>query len=94
MQKAEIKELRQIPGVGVSIAQDLWNVGIRSIADLKGRSPDQLYEQMCAQQGVQIDRCMLYVMRCAVYYASNETYDPELLKWWNWKNRETVEATQ
>jgi hypothetical protein len=27
---------------------------------------------------------MLYVFRCAVYYASNETHEPERLKWWNW----------
>ncbi|NIV18422.1 MAG: pathogenicity locus, partial [Woeseiaceae bacterium] len=26
----------------------------------------------------------LYVFRCAVYYASEEDHDPELLKWWNW----------
>jgi hypothetical protein len=30
---------------------------------------------------------VLYVFRCAVYYASHEVHDPELLKWWNWKDR-------
>lgn len=34
------------------------------------------------RQSVQVDRCMLYVFRCAVYYE----HDPELLKWWNWKD--------
>nr|WP_321429915.1 helix-hairpin-helix domain-containing protein [uncultured Methanolobus sp.] len=29
---------------------------------------------------------MLYVFREAVYFASNEEHDPELLKWWNWKD--------
>jgi hypothetical protein len=32
-----------------------------------------------------VDRCMLYVFRCAVYYATNKKHDPKLLKWWNWK---------
>jgi len=34
------------------------------------------------------DRCLLYVFRCAVYYASTspELYDIEKLKWWNWKD--------
>lgn len=27
------------------------------------------------------DRCMLYVLRYAVYYAVNATHDPEKLKW-------------
>jgi hypothetical protein len=30
---------------------------------------------------------MLYVMRCAIYFASESKPDPELLKWWNWKDR-------
>jgi predicted flap endonuclease-1-like 5' DNA nuclease len=29
-----IKELTIIPGVGKSLATDLWNFGIKSIADL------------------------------------------------------------
>lgn len=80
-----LKELRKIPGVGKAIAEDLWNLEIRSVADLKDREPEALYHQLCALQGMQIDRCMLYVFRCAVYYASNTHHDPELLKWWNWK---------
>jgi Pathogenicity locus len=38
-----IRELKQIPGVGVSIASDLWNIGIPSINDLKGKDPELLY---------------------------------------------------
>ena len=26
-----IKDLRQIPGVGVSLATDLWNIGIKKL---------------------------------------------------------------
>ena len=85
-QKA-LKELQQIPGVGPSISQDLWDLGIRSIADLKKKNPEKLYLQLCKQHGCHIDRCVLYVFRCAVYYASEQDHNPELLKWWNWKNR-------
>lgn len=80
-----LRELRQIPGVGKQVAGDLWSLGIRSIQDLRGQNPETLYERLCAQAGQRIDPCMLYTFRCAVYYASNETHDPELLKWWNWK---------
>jgi hypothetical protein len=31
---------------------------------------------------------MLYVFRCAVYFATEEFHDPELLKWWTWKDRD------
>lgn len=81
-----LKEFQNIPGVGKSIAQDLWNLGMRSIDDLKGKKPEHLYQQLCTQQGQHIDRCMLYVFRCAVYFASHQKRDLEKLKWWNWKD--------
>jgi hypothetical protein len=84
---SELKALQQIPGVGKRIANDLWNLGIHAVGDLKGRDPDDLYNTLCNQTGVKVDRCMLYVFRCAVYYASNVQPDPELLKWWHWKDR-------
>lgn len=83
---AALKEFRQIPGIGKSIAEDLWNLGFRSAQDLKNQDPEELYLKLCIQQGTQIDRCMLYVFRCAVYYISNNEHDQELLKWWNWKD--------
>lgn len=80
-------ELTKIPGVGKSIAEDLWDLNIRRPEDLRERNPEELYEELCVRQGMRVDRCMLYVFRCAVYYASNSIHDPELLKWWNWKDR-------
>ena len=84
-----LAQFKQIPGVGSSVAEDLWQLGIRSIRDLRGRNPETLYLKHCRQQGGPVDRCMLYVFRCAVYYANTapEKRDPELLKWWNWKGK-------
>jgi hypothetical protein len=73
--------------VGKSIAQYMQEVGIQSVGQLKGQDPDKLYERLCERKVSPVDRCVLYVFRCAVYYASNTDYDSELLKWWNWKNR-------
>jgi hypothetical protein len=71
--------------VGPSIAQDLWDLGIRQVADLNKKDPQKLYDQLCAQSGQKLDRCLLYVFRCAVYFASQPNPDPKKLKWWNWK---------
>jgi len=84
--KAVIKELMQIPGVGKMTADDLWNLGVHSIADLKEREPQELYDQLCDYQGIRVDRCALYVFRCAVYFASHQEHDLQLLKWWNLKD--------
>lgn len=78
---------KQIPGVGDVIAEDLWQMGIRSTEDLKHRDPEKLYLQLCALQDAQVDKCMLYVFRCAVYYVSHDKHEAELLKWWNWKDK-------
>lgn len=80
-------ELLKIPGVGKSIASDLIDLGIKRIEDLNGKNPEKLYEDFCILRGQKIDRCMLYVFRCAVYFASNKEHDSEKLKWWNWKDR-------
>lgn len=81
-----LRDLRRIPGVGKSIAVDLWNLGLRSVDELRGRDPNILYADLEALAGRHVDRCMLYVLRCAVYFAQTSTPDPELLKWWNWKD--------
>ncbi len=79
-------ELEQIPGIGKRIAQDLHTIGIHRTRDLEDRDPEDLYLQLCDQKGGKVDRCMLYVFRCAVYYATENPHDPERLKWWNWKD--------
>jgi predicted RecB family nuclease len=83
-----IKNLMQIPGVGESIANDLYLIGILEVEDLKGKNPQELYEISNAKVGTVQDRCLLYVFRGAVYFAETpkEKQKPELLKWWNWKN--------
>ncbi len=85
--QSSLRDLQRIPGVGPSIAQDLYELGVRRVADLANADPTELYERRCEQQGVQIDRCLLYVFRCAVYFAATERPDPHLLKWWNWKDQ-------
>ena len=84
--KAALKGLREIPGVGPRIAENLLYMGIRRPADLKGKDPQRLYDRLGRLEGVRQDPCVLYVFRCAVYYASRKRHDPEKLKWWNWKD--------
>jgi predicted RecB family nuclease len=83
-----IKQLQVIPGVGKSIANDLWNIDIRSVEELKDKDPQVLYNQSNEYAGSVQDRCLLYVFRCAVYFAETPPTkrDPEQLKWWNWKD--------
>jgi hypothetical protein len=85
--EATSTDLESVPGVGLKTAADLRALGIFNVDDLKDRDPEQLYRALETLAGRHVDRCMLYVFRCAVYYASNDRHDPEKLKWWHWKDR-------
>ena len=84
--------LQEIPGIGPSLSADLRALGIEAVPDLVGRDPVDLYERLSVLEGVRQDPCVLYVFRCAVYYASEGEHDPELLLWWNWKNRTEIDV--
>ena len=66
-------DLQTIPGVGPNMERHLLD-------------PEAMYRRECRQRGEQLDRCVLYVYRLAVYFAENTEHEPEKLKWWNWKD--------
>jgi hypothetical protein len=79
-------DLESIPGVGPAMARDLRRLGVRRVGDLRGRDPDGLYDELQSISGAHVDRCVLYVFRCAVHYAGEAEPEGELTKWWNWKD--------
>jgi hypothetical protein len=81
-----LKKLQGIPGIGPKLAQEFIDIGITDVKDFKNKNPEDLYFQICVKQGVQVDKCVLYVCRSSVYFAEHEKHDPEKLKWWNWKD--------
>ena len=83
----KMKSFQVIPGVGPSLAKDLVDLGFQDVLDLAGRDPEMMYDDLCDLRQTEIDPCVLCVFRCAVYYASHEDPDADLLKWWNWKDR-------
>ena len=87
---AALKDLRRIPGIGQSLAHDLLDLGFSRVESLAGEDPEAMYDELCRMRGAHIDRCVLYTFRCAVYFASQTDHEPELLKWWNWKNTATA----
>ena len=86
------KELMQIPGIGKSMATDLWNIGIKQVADLKNQDPELLFDLSNRFVGAVQDRCVLYAFRCAVYYAETpeKKREKEKLKWWNWTDEKMI----
>lgn len=88
------RDLKKIPGVGANMEKHLNNIGIYCIDDLKGKDPEELYHLDCLKKGFCDDRCVLYVFRCAVYFAEQKEHDPKKLKWWYWKDKAYPETKQ
>ena len=81
------QEFERAPGVGPSIAGKLAALGVKGLDDLAGRCPEALYRDLIELRRAEIDRCVLYVFRCAVYFAKTANPDAEKLKWWRWKDK-------
>lgn len=79
-------DLTTVPGVGTNMAKHLNRIGIRTVEDLIGRDPQEMYLASCLQENCRMDPCTLYVYRGAVYFAEHETHEPEKLDWWYWKD--------
>ena len=80
-------DLEHIPGIGPKISYELKALGFRNTKDLRNQDPEVIYQDLSKLRKKHIDRCVLYVFRCAVYFANNKRPDPKLLKWWRWKDK-------
>ena len=87
-----LKHFQTIPGIGKACALDLWNIGLRSISDLRGKNPLTLYNKLNKVTGATHDICMLYTFRCAVYFATEAAHEKEKLNWWYWKDKQYNES--
>jgi hypothetical protein len=74
------QESEQITGIGKTTTQSLQGIGVDSAGQLKGLNLDELYEGVCERRANLVDRWVFYLLRCAVYYASQKKYEPELFK--------------
>lgn len=80
-------ELQSLPSIGPSLARALRDLGFHTPSDLHDQDPEKMYQDLIALRGTRQDPCVLYSFRCAVYAAQTSDPDPELRKWWNWKDR-------
>ncbi len=64
----EVIRLEDIPNVGIAIAGDLRQLGIKEPNDLAGRDPYAMYDDLCRITGQRHDPCLLDTFIAAVRY--------------------------
>lgn len=72
--------LTDMPNIGPRVAAKLESIDIHTPDDLRGRDGEELFEQLCAQDGVRHDPCLLDTFVAAVAYADGGP----ALPWWHY----------
>ena len=78
--REDIARLEDIPNVGPAVAGDLRQLGITSAADLMGRDPYAMYDDLCRITGQRHDPCLLDTFIAAVRFMAGEPKKP----WWKY----------
>jgi hypothetical protein len=76
----DLTRLEDIPNVGPAIAADLRRLGIMSPAELPGRDPYAMYDDLCHITGQRHDHCLLDTFIAAVRFVEGEPKKP----WWKY----------
>ncbi|HJP94024.1 MAG TPA: helix-hairpin-helix domain-containing protein [Pyrinomonadaceae bacterium] len=83
MQK-ESRQLKDLVSVGPATLEDFEMLGIRSVGQLRARSPQRMYRELCRFKGQRLDSCCLDVFVAAVAQAKNPDLPIEQRQWWYW----------
>jgi hypothetical protein len=75
-----VAALEDIPNVGPAVTADLRRLGITAPADLLGRDPYALFEDLCGRTGKRHDPCLLDTFIAAVRFMAGEPKQP----WWKY----------
>ena len=78
-----VARFTDIPNVGPATAEDFAVLGLSFPADLVGRVPIQLYEELCYLTGQRHDPCVIDVFMAAVDYMEGGA--PK--RWWEFTAR-------
>jgi nucleotidyltransferase/DNA polymerase involved in DNA repair len=79
---AEMRQLKNLAGVGPAFLNDLELLGISSVAQLARRDGKRLYAELCRRTGTRQDPCVEDTLVCAVAQARDPDLPAEQRQWW------------
>jgi len=79
-ERRDVARLQDIPNVGTAIAGDLGRLGITLPAELPGRDPYAMSDDLCRITGQRHDPCLLDTFIAAVRYMEGTPKKP----WWKY----------
>jgi hypothetical protein len=89
------RKLIDLVSVGPAMLEDFDLLGITSVSQLRRRSPERMYRELCRVRGQRIDPCCLDVFVAAVAQAKDPDLPIEQRQWWYWsKLRKAGQSTK
>ena len=90
----EERKLIDLVSIGPAMLADFELLGITSVGQLRRRSPQRMYRELCRLRGQRIDPCCLDVFVAAVAQAKDPDLPIEQRQWWFWsKLRKAGQST-
>jgi len=89
----EVRRLEHLISVGPAMLRDFEFLGVRSVAQLARRNPQNLYQRLVALTGPQ-DICCYDVFCAAVAQARNSRLPAAQCQWWYWSRRRKARDAQ
>jgi hypothetical protein len=80
----ERRQLKDLGSIGPAMLQDFELLGVHSVAQLRRRSPQRMYRELCRIKKQVIDPCCLDTFVAAVAQAKDPNLPIEQRQWWYW----------
>jgi hypothetical protein len=80
----EERQLKDLVSVGPAMLEDFELLGIKTVAQLRRRSPQRMYRNLSRLRRQRIDLCCLDVFASAVAQAKDPYLPIEQRQWWYW----------
>jgi hypothetical protein len=75
-----VKQLTDLPNIGKAMAEDLRTIGIIKPEQLTGRSPYEMYQELCSKTGSRHDPCVIDVFVSITRFIEGDNPRP----WWEY----------
>ncbi len=80
----DTRTLKDLRSVGPATLRDFELLGIHTVAQLKQKNAQRLYDQLCKLTGQRQDPCVLDVFSCAIAQAKDPDLPAEQCDWFYW----------
>jgi hypothetical protein len=81
------RRLQDLRSVGPATVTHFAILGIRSVRQLAGHEPVELFRDLCQRMNTRLDPCVLDVFAAAVAQARDPELPHEMRDWWYWSRQ-------